>query len=153
VDLFGDFDVEESHSQQLNAAVRYHPQPGKALNLSYRYTRDQLEQVDLSAQWPLSRRWTGLMRWNYSLQDSTLVEGLGGVEYNGGCWAVRFVIHSFVSSTQERSKAFFLQFELGGFSRIGISPLELLGQSIYGFSRTTPHRLAPDPYYPGMQQE
>ena len=78
------------------------------------------------------------MRWNYSMLDHELLEGLAGVEYNGGCWAVRFVVHSFISSTQERSQAVFLQFELGGLSRIGISPLELLGQSIYGFARTTP---------------
>jgi LPS-assembly protein len=147
------YNVDDSNSEKLNVGARYRPQPGKALNLAYRYTRELLEQVDIAAQWPLSRRWTGLMRWNYSLADKSLVEGLGGVEYNAGCWAARFVVHSFVTSTQERSEAFFAQLELSGLSRLGFSPLDLLSQSIIGYERIPPRVPQASPYFPGMADE
>jgi len=147
------YNLDENESSRFNAAVRYRPQPGKVLNAGYRYTRDLVEQVDLSAQWPLTRRWTGLARWNYSLREKTLVEALGGVEYNAGCWAARFVVHDFVTATDERSRAFFVQLELSGLSSIGTSPLQVLGQSIFGYERNANRGTIADPYYPGMLAE
>jgi LPS-assembly protein len=153
VDLGLQLNVDDGNSEKFNVGLRHRPQPGKVFNVGYRYTRQQLEQVDLAAQWPLSRRWTALMRWNYSLADESLVEGLGGLEYNAGCWTARFVVHTFVTSTQERSEAFFAQLELSGLSRIGISPLDLLGQSIIGYQRIPARGAQPRPYYPGMEDE
>ncbi len=147
------YNLDENESSRVNAALRYRPQPGKVVNAGYRYTRDLLEQVDVSAQWPLTRRWTGLARWNYSLRDRTLVEALGGVEYNAGCWAARFVVHDFVTATDERSRAFFLQLELSGLSSIGTSPMQVIGQSIFGYERNANRAPTADPYYPGMLAE
>jgi len=153
LDMGLQYNLDEGESSRVNAALRYRPQPGKVFNAGYRYTRDLLEQVDVSAQWPLTRRWTGLMRWNYSLLDKTLVEALGGVEYNAGCWAARFVVHDFVTSTNERSRAFFLQLELSGLSSIGTSPMQVLGQSIFGYDRNAGRATTTEPYYPGMLTE
>lgn len=147
------YNLDENESSRFNAALRYRPQPGKVANAGYRYTRGLLEQVDLSAQWPITRRWSGLARWNYSLRDKTLVEALGGVEYNAGCWAARFVVHDFVTTTDERSRAFFLQLELTGLSSIGTSPMQVLGQSIFGYERYANRAPVADPYYPGMLAE
>ncbi|MCW5620066.1 MAG: LPS-assembly protein LptD [Burkholderiales bacterium] len=152
-DLGMQYNLDEGESTRFNAALRYRPQPGKVVNAAYRYTRDVLEQVDLSAQWPLTRRWTALARWNYSLDDKTLVEALGGLEYNAGCWTTRFVVHDFVTSTNERSRAFFLQLELSGLSSIGTSPMQVLGQSILGYGRSADRATTHDPYYPGMPDE
>ena len=153
LDMGLQYNLDEGESSRFNAALRYRPQPGKVFNAGYRYTRDLLEQVDVSAQWPLTRRWTGLARWNYSLLDKTLVEALGGVEYNAGCWAARFVVHDFVTSTNERSRAFFLQLELSGLSSIGTSPMQVLGQSIFGYDRNAGRATTTEPYYPGMLTE
>jgi len=147
------YNLDEGESSRFNAALRYRPRPGKVFNAGYRYTRDLLEQVDVSAQWPLTRHWTGLARWNYSLLDKTLVEALGGVEYNAGCWAARFVVHDFVTSTDERSRAFFLQLELSGLSSLGTSPMQVLGQSIFGYDRNAGRATTTEPYYPGMLTE
>jgi len=125
-----------SRTERSNVALRYQPAIGKVMNFGYRFTRDTLEQVDLSSQWPIAGRWTGLARWNYTLRDKRLLEGLAGVEYNAGCWAARFVVHRFVSATQEYVNAMFFQVELNGVSKIGSNPLELLRQNVTGYTKT-----------------
>jgi len=147
------YGVDTAEMDVFDAGVRYQPEPGKVLNFGYRYTRDFLKQVDLSAQWPLSRRWAAVGRWNYSLQDSAPLESLAGFEYNAGCWAARFVLHRFVTATQERTSAFFFQLELSGLSRIGSSPLELLRQGIGGYTRPSLRPTGAGPYYPGMDEQ
>ncbi len=135
-DLGMQYSANTSRVERSNAALRYQPEIGKLLNLGYRFTRDTLEQVDISAQWPLGGRWNGLARWNYTLQNKRLLEGLAGVEYNAGCWAARFVLHRFASATQEYVNSMFFQLELNGVSRIGSNPLEVLRQNITGYTKT-----------------
>ncbi len=135
-DLNTQYSIDDSQTQQTNAVLRYHPDIAKAVNLGYRYTRDSQEQADVSAEWPIGGRWTGLARYNYSLRNRTLLEGLLGVEYTAGCWAARFVMHRFVTATQEYTNAIFFQLELNGVSRIGASPLEVLRQNISGYGKT-----------------
>jgi LPS-assembly protein len=130
------YSANEDRVERSNVAFRFQPDAGRVANIGYRFTRDSLEQVDLSTQWPLGRRWNGLARWNYSLRDKNLLEGLLGFEYNAGCWAARFVAHRFVSATQEYVNAMFFQLELNGVSRIGSSPLEVLRQNITGYTKT-----------------
>lgn len=130
------YDVNNSDWRRANAAFRYLPAPGKVVNLAYRYQKDSLKTVDLSAQWPLSARWTTLARWNYSLQDSALVEGLAGLEYNRGCWALRMVAHRFATATQEDATTFFMQLEFTGLTGLGSNPLDVLRQSISGYAKT-----------------
>jgi len=101
------YNTELAQTQQLNIGTRYQPQPGKTLNLSYRYTVDALKQTDISAQWPLWRQWTAFGRWNFSVLDRRTTEALGGLEYNGGCWVFRAVAHRFQTATQEHRLRFF----------------------------------------------
>jgi len=54
------YNTELAQTQQLNIGTRYQPQPGKTLNLSYRYTVDALKQTDISAQWRYGA--SGLLR-------------------------------------------------------------------------------------------
>lgn len=149
-DLGMQYSTNENRVERSNAALRYQPEIGKLLNLGYRFTRDTLEQVDISTQWPIRGRWMGIARWNYSLQDTRLLEGLAGVEYNAGCWTARFVMHRFVSATQEYVNAMFLQLELNGVSRIGSNPLDVMRQNIPGYVKTNdpaPPEVNPFPSY------
>jgi len=127
------FNSSADQFERTNVALHYRPDAGKVANLSYRFTRDSLEQVDLSSQWPLSQKWTALGRWSYSIPESELLEGLAGLEYNAGCWAARFVAHRFVSGVEDYVTSFFLQLELTGVSRIGPNPLDVLRQNISGY--------------------
>lgn len=146
------YGVNSSEIERFNVALRHQPEPGKVFNFGYRFTRDYLDQLDISAQWPLSRRWNAVGRWNYSLSDSALLEGLAGLEYNASCWTLRFLMHRFVTNTQERTNTFFIQLELSGLSRIGSSPLDLLRQGIGGYTMPVLRPRKTDDYYPGMDQ-
>ena len=129
------FDPNQSQVQRFNFAARYHPEAGKVLNLGYRFTRNTLRQVDISTQWPISGRWHAVGRWNYSLQDSRILDAIGGLEYSQDCWLLRLVAQQFATATQQSNTGFFVQLELNDFVKVGSDPLDLLKQSVPGYTK------------------
>ena len=83
------YNPREARTERYGASLRFSPEIAKVLNAGYRFQRDVLRQVDLSAQWPVKAGWYAIGRYNYSLRDQQLLEGIGGIEYNGGCWVFR----------------------------------------------------------------
>ncbi|HEX7972130.1 MAG TPA: LPS-assembly protein LptD [Thiobacillus sp.] len=133
IDTAWQFDTQNGTTVRQNLGASYRPGPGRALNFGYRFIDKTTEQIDLSAQWPLGNRWYGMFRYNYSFQDSKLVEGLAGFEYNGGCWAVRGVFQRLATKENQSTDALFFQLELNGMGRIGSNPLEVLKRSVPGY--------------------
>ncbi|HET7832192.1 MAG TPA: LPS-assembly protein LptD [Gallionella sp.] len=129
------FDPNQSHTQRYNIAARYRPETGKLLNLGYRFARNTLRAIDISTQWPLSSRWHAVARWNYSLQDKQLLEGIAGLEYNQSCWTLRLVAQRFTIGTQQANTGFFVQLELNDFVKVGSDPLTLLKNSVLGYTK------------------
>lgn len=127
------FDAQNGTTIRQNLSASYRPAPGRAVNFGYRFIDQTTEQVDLSAQWPLGNRWYGMFRYNYSFQDNKLVEGLAGLEYNGGCWAIRTVIQRLATKENQSTDALFFQLELNGMGRLGANPLDVLKQSVPGY--------------------
>ena len=120
--------------EKVRSGVSYQPEPGKVLNFGYRFSREVLEQVDTSFQWPLYGNWHGVTRVNYSLKDDKILAGLAGLEYNACCWALRLVMQRLTTATQTTTTAFFVQLELKGLMGIGNNPLQVLQQSIPGYT-------------------
>lgn len=133
VDTGWQYDPNFSRTERLNVGARYQPEFGKVLNASYRYTRDQIDQIDVSGQWPIGRGWQGVARYNYSLKDRSAIESLGGVEYDAGCWTARVVLHRLATLTARASTTFFVQLELNGLARLGSNPLEMLKRNVPGY--------------------
>jgi LPS-assembly protein len=143
IDAAYQFNTDTDSTVRSNVTARYQPAVGRILNLSYRYTVNSVEQIDISSQWPLGRGWYGVGRLNYSLRDNPPtdergpIEYLAGVEYNAGCWLGRFVFQRLptatVNATAKPNYAFFFQLELNGLSKIGSNPLELLNRNIRGY--------------------
>ncbi|MEO8343664.1 MAG: LPS-assembly protein LptD [Gallionella sp.] len=129
------YDPNQTHVQRYNLTASYRPEAGKVLNLGYRFTRNALRQVDISTQWPISGRWHAVARWNYSLQDSRILETIGGLEYNQDCWMLRLVAQRFATATQQTNTGFFVQLELNDFVKVGSDPLTLLKQSVPGYTK------------------
>jgi LPS-assembly protein len=124
-----------------NYGIRWQPAPKKVLNVTYRrdmIQQPQIEQVDVSGQWPISDRWYGAARVNYSLRDRQIAEGLLGLEYKADCWVFRLVAQKIPTSSGMTSTSFFFQLELTGLARIGSNPLEALKNSIPGYQLVSP---------------
>lgn len=146
-DLNYQYNTQDDNTVRSNLSARYQPEPGKVLNLGYRYTVDSLEQIDISSQWPIAPRWYGLGRLNYSLRDNPPtdvrgpIEYIAGLEYDAGCWMGRFLLQRLatatVTSAARSNYAFFFQLELNGLSKIGSNPLELIKRNITGYTETS----------------
>lgn len=141
------FNTDDGETVKANLGGAYRQGPGKVFNIDYRYTNERyapdagLDQLDLSARWPLMARWHGLGRINYSFQESRLVEGLIGFEYNAGCWSLRGVAQRLATNEDQASNAFFLQLELHGLTALGPNPLDVLKRSITGYTKHDEHNL------------
>ncbi|MBI5040860.1 MAG: LPS assembly protein LptD [Gammaproteobacteria bacterium] len=134
------WDPNETKTELGTVRLQYQPDYRHLLNFAYRYRSGDLEQVDTSALWHFTPRWHGIMRWNYSLPDNELLEGLGGVEYESCCWIVRVLGRSYIGNTDidpqaERNDAILLQLELKGLTSLG-DPIEsVLENGILGYPR------------------
>jgi LPS-assembly protein len=143
IDSLLQYNPNDSQTERFNASVRYQPEFGKALNLSYRYARSLrsadgtigLRDVDVSGQWPLWGGWHGVGRVTHSLKEDRLTEAVGGLEYDGGCWVFRVAMHRYVIENNESNKAFFVQLELNDLASIGSSPLSLIKRSVPGYGK------------------
>lgn len=133
------FNADRGETALANLGAAWSSGPGRLFNADYRYTRNSLDQVDLSIQWPLQPKWHGLGRLNYSFRDSRMVEGLAGFEYNAGCWSLRGVLQRLATSETSTTNAFFLQLELHGLAKLGPNPLDVLKRSISGYVPSSKH--------------
>ncbi len=133
------YNPRDSRTERYGLLLRYAPEIAKVLNFSYRFNREQVRQWDLSAQWPVQGGWYAIGRYNYSLQDDRVLEALGGVEYNGGCWVFRAVYQQVQAATDVTSKAILFQLEFNGLGQIGSNEtLALFRRSVPGYSVTNP---------------
>lgn len=133
------YNVRDRVNDRAGANLRYAPEFAKFVNLGYRYNRDSanpINQIDISGQWPVRPGWFALGRYNYSIFDGRLLEGVAGLEYNAGCWVVRFIAHRSQLATQVASTEFFIQLELNDLAQIGNDPFDILKRAIPGYTAT-----------------
>lgn len=149
IDTRWQYDTDRGSTTRSDIGTRYAPEPGKVLNLSYRYTENTaalvnggLEQVNFSGQWPLARNWYGLGRWNYSVKEKRTIEGLAGIEYDAGCWQMRLVMQTIstpigYTNTASTNKSMFFQLVLNGVGSIDSgNPLTLIQRNIPGYTNS-----------------
>jgi LPS-assembly protein len=155
-DVFTQWGQQQQRTERFAAAARYTPEPAKVINASYRFTRATetvagVNQVDISAQWPVSAGWYAVGRYNYSILDGKLLDGLAGFERNAGCWVFRAVVQRVQAAQQVASTGIFFQFEFNGVGQIGTNDVvQLLQRNVAGYSVTNPRDDALRP--PSLQQ-
>ena len=128
------------------------PELAKVISAGYRYTRDpnfditQVNQIDITGQWPLTSRLYAVGRYNWSFlgkqtvgdpsPGGQLLEAIAGFEYNAGCWAARVVAQRLAALSGSPNTTLFLQLELTDFGSVGSNPISLLRRSIPGYGKT-----------------
>ncbi|MEW6512936.1 MAG: LPS-assembly protein LptD [Pseudomonadota bacterium] len=133
-DIGWQYNPRDARTERLTLGGRYRPEAGKVMNAGYRYDRStDLKQIDVSAQWPLFGGWHGVGRYNYSINERRVIETIGGLEYDAGCWVGRFVVQRLATIADQPTTSIFFQLELNDFSRIGSNPMQLLRRSIPGY--------------------
>ena len=145
-DTTTEYNQREQRPERYTISGRYAPEIAKVVTASYRYQRDTIRQIDLSGQWPVKAGWYAVGRYNYSLLDKRLLEGIAALEYNAGCWVFRAVAQRIQAAAQVSSTAFYLQLELRGVGELGTDEaVNLLKRNVPGYSVTNPgdQRLVP----------
>ncbi|WP_227817060.1 LPS-assembly protein LptD [Nitrogeniibacter aestuarii] len=133
LDTAWQYNPRDKQTERFNTGLSYQPGFAQVFNIGYRYTRDVLRDLDISAQWPLAKRWYGVARYNRSLRDHRVTEALAGLEYAGDCWVFRTALHRFATTENEVTQAIFLQLELTDLASVGSSPVDLLKRTVGGY--------------------
>jgi LPS-assembly protein len=131
--------------------LRYQRDNRHIFNLAYRSRIgrtpvEDLEQSDLSFNWPLSDRWSAVGRWNRSLKDDTDLERFAGFQYESCCYVIRIAARTYLTETTGSDSAIpqdgplvtqdssvIFQLSLKGLGQIGDSMNELLERGIAGY--------------------
>lgn len=128
------YNPRDAQTERFMLGGRYRPEAGKIINAAYRSDRrTSNKQFDVSSQWPLFGGWYGVGRYNYSISEHRVIETIGGLEYNAGCWAGRVVLQRQATIADKPTTALFFQLELNDFSKIGSNPMQLLRRNIPGY--------------------
>ena len=109
------------------------------------FQRPVTEQANVSAYWPINDEWSVFGALEYSLEGSTAVEDMFGVEYDDCCWRVRLLymryidtelgeIADFNDPNLNRENAVQLQVVLKGMGGFGGRVDNLLSDMIRGFT-------------------
>ena len=132
-------------TENLSAAIRYRPEPGKAVSLRYKYGRQdeiysghygKLSQMDLAWQWPVYQNYSAVGRFNYALSHHRPLDQMLGIEYSSPCrcWSASVVGQHYVSGVNKSKNAVFFQLQLRDLSSLGNNPLQQLRSAIPGYS-------------------
>ncbi len=117
------WDPDASSTRSGSAMWHYQPEdnPGKIINLGYRYRNDairfdqatgewtyggdygtpdspeyikdyyKINQHDFSVIWPVVPQWSVIARWQHDYSRSRTLEAFGGFEYDSCCWKLRLI--------------------------------------------------------------
>ncbi|MGH8295756.1 MAG: LPS-assembly protein LptD [Steroidobacteraceae bacterium] len=160
---------QTSQTQRALVQVQYHPAAGQVINIGYRYERGLFEeaarvtgqlagqavlcgtavtpscnvqQLEISAAWPIGRSWSLFARGVYSLADHEALERFAGFEYRACCWSLRLGARRYVGARPTSSTArtgpqdtgIWLQLELTGLASAGSASDASLEEAIPGYT-------------------
>lgn len=135
--LFVDWDPQRQHMSQSSLNFQYIREDYPTVNLGYYWLRNDpvqtdfnlgtthhLQQTDISLIWPINPRWQMLGHWQYDFIENRSINLLGGLEYNGCCFAIQILGARYLKANEQgRLKQYanglFLSVQLKGLSTIG----------------------------------
>ena len=99
---------------------------------------EYLEQIDVSALFPVNERLSLIGRWMYSLPHHRTIGTLAGLEYSSCCWRVQLVAESHldtndIDAPSEVDRGIYLRFFLRGLTGLGNDLESALGEALVGY--------------------
>ena len=142
------WDTQNQKLSQDSFVLHYRSSARNLFNMGYRKRINtktnnvDLEQIDTSFVYAINKNYTGIARWNYSLQDSKGLDTIAGITYDSCCWSIqllgqRRVLNTSTSANTESAydNSILLQFVLKGLGSLsGSRTRTTLEQSIYGYT-------------------
>lgn len=138
IDLAAQYSTDSSELVRATAGVRWQPRRASVISAYYRYRAGDIQQIDVATQWPLSERWYAVGRFNYSLQDSRVIDVLAGFEYKADCWLLRVATQRFATSSTQSTTNVYVQLELNGLTSVGTNAVTQLQRNIPGYQLLNP---------------
>jgi len=127
-----DSDYEQTNKTQIG--IRYKSTDSKIMNLSYRYRKENLKQLDASFSWPIRDKWNFVGKYNYSIEDRKSLEHFFGIEYESCCWGIRAISRKhLIYRNGETDTSFSIQFVFKGLGEVGMPIENLLEEGILGY--------------------
>lgn len=89
------YNADNNRLTQSSVGFGFSPESGKVINVAYRYTRADttldntpVNQITISAEWPLTHHVYSVARINYDLNGHAVVDSLIGLQYDADCWVL-----------------------------------------------------------------
>ncbi len=130
---FVQWDHRHDEAARASLYIQHMPARDRIVNLGYQFIRGSLEQLDVSAEWPLTARWTLQARTLYALRDDRNLESYAGVVYHTCCWALRVFASRRLSEGTTQTSGIHLELELTGLGKLGEAPASPLEQGLFRF--------------------
>ena len=112
------YNTDLGKAKRTEVQLNYRANDVKIVNLSYRFRRDVFEEIDISAAWPVAKRWNLVGRYDFSLHDRQLLERFAGIEYETCCWSIRSIWkRSLTNRTGDSDTSFTIQVQLKGLGK------------------------------------
>lgn len=144
------YNVDNNQLVKSSVGFGYSPGERRVINVGYRYTRqnptlsnEPINQILMSAQWPLTRRLYAVGRLNYDLASSRVVDGLVGFQYDADCWAFGVGVQRYAnglnsSGQQNSSTRVLAQLVLKGLTSIDNGLVTAFRAGVQGYTPLPP---------------
>ncbi len=130
----GLWDPRERRTEEGRSQLVYHSADYRYLaTLGHTYDRDDFEQMDIGAVFPVTDNISLIGRWLYDAESDRTAGSLAGFEYTACCWSFQLVSQSYLTSDRELDHRILFQIQLKGLGGSGGSS-DRVSDAIYGFS-------------------
>jgi LPS-assembly protein len=158
--LVGNFNLDGvvQYNEQISKLVQqsvtasYRPELRKLLNASYKRVinpadaKATSDQYELSGQWPITRQWYGIARYNFDLISNQVLNRVAGLEYDADCWVVRVVHRHYQNTSVLSTSEIYMQIDFKGFTGLGSNPINLIRFNIPGYEPISPNPAPISPF-------
>jgi LPS-assembly protein len=137
------WDVTNNNLSKETYFLHYRTDARHLFNIGYRKRMENnsidIEQTDTSFVYAINRKYSGIVRWNYSLDEKKNIDSIAGVAYDSCCWSIQLLAQSRIqnstTATADYDNSILVQFVFKGLGNVaGSKAKNTLEQSIFGYT-------------------